>query len=165
MWIDLPNFWIVVLNCLGIPAAHLIVAWWSTRLPADAFLPSGFLFRTRAWEHDGNFYQRVFLVRRWKDHLPDAAPWFRGFAKDRLRSSDRGYLQTFMIETCRGEFSHWIQIIAINLCLLWTPNPACLIIVAYSLLSNLPCIINLRHVRARLQGVLRGQSRAGSHSP
>ena len=158
MWIELPKLWIAVINCLGIPAAHLLVAWLSSRLPATTFHPEGFLFRTRAWERSGFLYQRVFHVRRWKHRLPDAAPWFQGFAKGKLSSTDPAYLQTFITETCRGELSHWLQVIAISGFTIITPYPASLAIIAYSLLSNLPCIINLRHTRIRLKQIL-------NHSP
>lgn len=153
MWIELPNLWIATINCLGIPTAHLLIAWLSTLLPSGTFRPEGFLFRTRSWERGGFLYERVFHVRRWKHHLPDAAPWFKGFAKGRLSSTDPDYLRTFITEACRGELSHWLQVIAISSFVIITPYPASLIIIAYSLVSNLPCIINLRHTRIRLKAV------------
>ena len=154
MWIELPVPWILVLNCLGIPAAHLLIAWWSTCLPARLFRPRSFLFRRQPWEQDGTVYRRVLLVGRWKRLLPDAAPWFKGFPKGRLASRDPAYLRTFVVETCRGEFSHWVQVLAIASFVAWTPYPASLVIIAYSLASNLPCIISLRHTRLRLLRIL-----------
>ncbi len=165
MWIELPNLWIAVINCLGIPATHLLISWLSTRLPAATFHPEGPLFHTRAWERGGFPYQRIFKVRQWKDRLPDAAPWFKGFAKGKLRSTEPAYLRTFILETCRGEFSHWLQIIAISCFIAITPYPACLFIIAYSLLSNLPCIINLRHTRIRLKKLLQASSRSQPTHP
>jgi len=159
MWIELPKLWIAVINCLGIPAAHLGIAWASTRVPATAFNPDGLFFRTGWWERGGRLYERLFLVRRWKHLLPDAAPWFRGFAKGQLRSTDPAYLKTFATETCRGESSHWIQLLVIGSFILWTPFPAALVIIAWSLLSNLPCIINLRLTRIRIQALRRRRQR------
>ena len=154
MWIELPALWIVVLNCLGIPAAHLLNGWWSTLLPARFFPPESMLYRSRSWERGGEVYIRLFRVRGWKHLLPDAAPWFRGFAKGQLASRDPSYLRTFVVETCRGEFSHWVQIAVIAAFIAWNPWPANLVIIAYSLLANLPCIVNLRHTRARMRRVL-----------
>lgn len=154
MLVELPALWIVVLNVLGIPLAHLLLAWWSTRLPRQRFQPDTFLYRPRGWEQGGKFYQKVFRVRSWKDRLPDGASWFSGFAKGSLTSRDPDYLREFQIETCRGEFSHWMQSLVISTFIIWNPFPACLVIIAWALLSNLPCIISQRHTRARLFSLL-----------
>ena len=119
MLIDLPNVWIAVVNVLGIPTVHMLVAWWSTRLSLSKFRVESPFYRPRKWEQGGKFYERVFTVRSWKDKLPDAGPWFSGFSKGGLKSRDRDYLEEFQQETCRGEFSHWVQV-----CLLYTsPSP------------------------------------------
>ena len=154
MWIELPPLWIGLLNGIGIPAAHLLVSWAFSAMPATVFHPDGFCFRRRHWEQRGRIYQRLFRVRRWKTLLPDAATWFNGFAKAKLQSTAPDYLETFIVETCRGESAHWVQLAVITGFILWTPWPFCLIILAYALASNLPCIINLRHTRIRLHGLL-----------
>lgn len=154
MWIELPGPWIFVVNCLGIPFVHLLISWWTAGLPARRFCPSGFWFRSRGWERTGKTYQRLFLTRRWKSILPDGATWFKGFAKGRLDSMDLPYLERFVVETCRGEFAHWLQLIAIFGFIAWTPWPFSWVIIVYSMLSNFPCIINLRHTRGRLQNVI-----------
>ncbi len=164
MWIELPNLWIAILNCLGIPAAHLLVSWWASALPSSRFHPDSLLFRHRLWERGGSFYQKVFRVRSWKHRLPDAATWFGGIAKRRLESTGRRYLETFAIETCRGEFAHWLQILVISGFILWTPWPYSPVIIAYALLSNLPCVINLRHTRIRLLDLL-GKRFGSFHDP
>lgn len=153
MFLELPSLWIALLNIIGIPSVHLLIAWWSTRLPSHLFRVDSFVFRARAWERGGKTYEKLFQVRKWKDRLPDGASWFSGFSKSSLQSRDRGYLQAFRLETCRGEFSHWLQMLVISAFLIWNPFPANLIILAYALLSNLPCIISQRHTRARLTKV------------
>ena len=165
MWIELPSLWIALLNIIGIPSIHLLIAWWSTRLPAHRFRPDSFWYQSKAWEKDGKLYERLFRVRQWKDSLPDGASWFSGFAKGTLRSRDPDYLQQFQAETCRGEFSHWVQMLVISLFIIWNPFPANLIILTYALLSNLPCIISQRHTRARLAKVAQGSAlRTGRQS-
>lgn len=146
MWINLPNVWIAVINIIGIPLCHLALAWWSTRLPDQLFkrpLPLN--------NHQGSTrYEKLLHVRRWKKLLPDAAPWFKGFAKGKLESTELQYLQTFIGETRRGELSHWLQMAALSLFIIWTPYPWSLIILVYAVLSNAPCIINLRYIRLRI---------------
>jgi len=153
MWIELPNIWIAVINTLGIPAAHLIIAWLSTRLPQK-------LFRKSREETSNQrplqqfVLERIFLVRKWKNRLPDAAPMFGGFPKASLASKDPRYLQEFIAETRRGEFSHWLQMLVIPIFILWTPWPGNLIILVWSVISNLPCLLNLRHIRQRMRNLL-----------
>ncbi len=146
MWIDLPNIWIAVINILGIPLCHLGIAWLSTCLPERLFHKE-----TPDTSHqNGLLYEKLFLVRRWKHLLPDAAPWFKGFPKGSLDSTDHTYLKSFVSETRRGEYSHWLQTLLILLFVVWTPYPACIIIIVYAIISNAPCIINLRYTRLRI---------------
>jgi glycosyl-4,4'-diaponeurosporenoate acyltransferase len=154
MFIELTPWAIALLNIIAIPVAHLAIAWWSTRLSSSHFRPSSFLFRSRKWERQGEGYQRLFRVRAWKDSLPDGAAWLSGFAKGSLRSRDPEYLRQFRVETCRGEFSHWLQMIVISVFVVWNPFPANFVIWGYAFLSNAPCIISQRHTRARLSRFL-----------
>lgn len=150
MWIDLPNTWIAVINILGIPLCHLAIAWLSTLLPDHLFqrpLPC-------SCKPNGFYYKHLLRVRQWKNLLPDAAPWFRGFAKGKLQSTEPTYLRTFINETRRGEFSHWLQMVCIAFFIIWTPNPWSLIILIYAILSNAPCIINLRYTRLRITALI-----------
>ena len=151
MWIELANTWIALINTIGIPACHLGIAWLCTRLPASLFVKK---------HHTGNshtairIYQRLFLVRYWKSLLPDAAPWFNGFAKGSLSSTKINFLRSFVTETRRGEFSHWLQMLAIGLFIIWTPHPWHFIILIYAIFSNAPCIINLRYTRLRILSLI-----------
>lgn len=155
MWLELPPLWIVVLNLVAIPAIHLGISWGCTRLAPEAFPPESWLFRERPWERGGQVYQRLFRIRHWKSFLPDAAPWFDGFAKAHLRGKDAAYLRTFLVETCRGEAAHWAQVLGLLVTLLWNPWPiAAGVMIASALLSNLPCLLLQRYTRARLRRLL-----------
>ena len=155
MWLELPNLWIFVLNVVAIPAIHLAISWLFTRMDRSRFDPSASLYRERSWEKGGAFYQRYLRIRSWKHHLPDAGPWFRGFAKSSLRDRTPAYLRAFIVETCRGEAAHLAQTVALLLTLLWNPWPiAAGVMTAYAILSNLPCVLLQRFTRARLRRVL-----------
>lgn len=151
MLIDLPDIWIATINILGIPACHMGIAWLSTRLPRSLFKSSS---PARRKNHH-SIYEKLFMIRKWKGFLPDAAPWFDGFPKGSLQSTAVDYLMTFMQETRRGEFSHWMQMAVIACFAIWTPWPYALIILAYSIIANLPCILNLRYTRSRMRALLR----------
>lgn len=151
MLLELPNLWIALLNVIAIPAIHLGISWYYTRMDRSRFDPHSALFRVRSWERKGEIYQRLFRIRKWKHLLPDAAPWFKGFAKGKLGDKDPAYLRAFLAETCRGEAAHYAQIPGILLTLIWNPWPvAALIMVLYAFLSNLPCLLLQRFTRARL---------------
>lgn len=166
MWLELPNLWIAVLNLLAVPAIHLGVSWCFTKMERARFDPSAPLFRERPWEAGGEIYQRLFRIRAWKHLLPDAAPWFDGFAKGRLADKDPAYLRAFVAETCRGEAAHYAQVPALLLTLVWNPWPvAAAVMAVYSLLSNLPCVLLQRFTRARLRRFLAEVEGAGAAPP
>lgn len=151
MWLELPNLWIAVLNLVAIPAIHLGISWWFTRLDSRHFDPDSWLYQIRHWEEGGAIYQTLFKIRRWKAILPDAAPWFDGFAKRELKTQEPAHLRTFILETCRGEAAHWAQIPGLLLTLVWNPWPgAAVVMFCYAFASNLPCLILQRFTRARL---------------
>ena len=152
MWLELPYLWIGFLNGFGIPAAHLGISWLFTRMPIRWFSPDTFPYRPFPGESIA-IYDRLFGLRRWKSHLPDAAPWFGGFAKRMPKSATPEFLARFRAETCRSEAAHWAQVLVIASFVLWTPWPWAVIILGYSLASNLPCIILQRQNRLRLRKV------------
>lgn len=154
MWIELSSQCVIIFNFIGIPAVHLLISFWSTTILSNNFSPDQFLYRPKHWEANGRIYRKVFLLPRWKEYLPDAAPWFKGAPKKKLDSKDLDYLRNFVVETCRGEFSHWLQMIVLFGFVIWNPFPANLVIIIYSVFSNLPCILNLRYTRVRLLRVI-----------
>jgi glycosyl-4,4'-diaponeurosporenoate acyltransferase len=148
---ELPVGWIILLNVLGWVGIQLGLAWAFTRLPTRWFNP-GPVF---GWERRGGIYETIFRIKAWKDRLPDAARWFEGgFAKRALAQSDAGYLERFARETWRGELCHWAALACAPIFFLWNPWWGDLIIAAYALAANLPCILVQRYNRARLQRAL-----------
>jgi glycosyl-4,4'-diaponeurosporenoate acyltransferase len=153
--IELPIGWIIALNVAGWLAIQMGFAWLFTKLPVTWFSPG----RALDWERNGRFYERVFRIKVWKDRLPDAARWFGGgFAKGTLVRADRDYLRRFIRETWRGELCHWCALGCAPVFFLWNPCWGDLIIVAYALAANLPCILAQRYNRARFHKVLARRS-------
>jgi len=163
MWIELPMLWIGLLNGLGIPLVHLGISWVFMRMPLRWFHPEAFPFACFPGE-GRTFYDRVFRVKSWKGAVPDAGPWFGGFAKKDLRATDQAFLEEFMAETCRGEAAHWAQWLLISSFVVWTPLPWAWIILIYAPLSNLPCIVLQRQNRLRIAGIL-GRVKARASRP
>ena len=155
MLIELPMVWIIVLNVGGWLAIQMGFAWAFTKIPVDWFNPGPAI----SWERNGGFYEAVLCIKARKDRLPDAARWFGGgFAKGNLGSKDREYLQRFIRETWRGELCHWAAIGCAPVFFLWNPWWGDLVIVAYALAANLPCILAQRSNRLRLRRLLARRS-------
>jgi glycosyl-4,4'-diaponeurosporenoate acyltransferase len=149
--IELPIPWIIVLNVTGWPVIQFGLAWLFTRMPVRWFQPPG----PFAWEARWHPYESVFGIRRWKDRLPDAGPWFGGgFAKGELAGRNRDYLRRFAQETWRGELCHWAALACAPLFFLWNPWWADLVMAGYAVMANLPCILAQRYNRLRLQRLL-----------
>lgn len=147
MPIELPVAWIIILNVGGWLFVQLALAWVFTRMPTRWFTPTPPL----TWEKGGRIYESLLAIRRWKDLLPDGARWFAGgFAKASLGSVDPAYLERFLRETRRGEMCHWFAIGCAPCFFLWNPLWADLVIVAYALAANLPCILAQRYNRGRM---------------
>ena len=157
MPIELPILWTIVLNVAGWLAIQLGFAWAFTKMPANWFNPPP----PFAWERRGHFYEASFRIKAWKDHLPDAARWFGGgFAKGTLAQKSPAYVERFVRETWRGELCHWAALACTPVFFLWNPWWGDLIIVAYALAANLPCILAQRYNRVRLQRLLGAVSRS-----
>lgn len=153
MWLELPVWAIALVNALGIPAVQIGISWAFTRMPAEWFDPGRFPFASWPGE-SARAYDRWLGTKAWKGFLPDAAPWFGGFAKKRLSASDPAFLRQFLRETCRSEAAHWTQAVLVSGFVAWTPMPWAWVIVAWAVVSNLPCLVLQRQNRRRLERVL-----------
>jgi glycosyl-4,4'-diaponeurosporenoate acyltransferase len=149
--IELPSTWIIVLNVAGWLAIQMGFAWAFTQMSVTWFNPGNAF----AWEQAGRFYETAFRIKAWKDRLPDAARWFGGgFAKGTLAGTKADYLRRFIRETWRGELCHWFALGCTPVFFLWNPWWADLVMVAYALAANLPCILAQRYNRSRFQRLL-----------
>lgn len=146
----------IVLCFIVWPVLQVAVALVCLKLPDCCFSPVAFIYRAHRWEQEGRFYERLFRVSRWKHLLPDGgAVWKkRGFKKKKLESFSEENLQRFLVESARGEMTHWLAIFPFWLFFLFTPPPVPWIMLAYALAVNLPCIIAQRYNRPRVQRLL-----------
>ena len=125
-------------------------------LPERFFDPDSFLYRTHRFEKNGEFYKSVFKVRSWKGLLPDGgALWSKkGFRKKNLKDMSIENLRRYLIESARGEMTHWMAISAFWVFGFFTPIYVLWMMLAYALALNLPCIIAQRYNRPRIRRIL-----------
>ncbi len=154
--IDLPTVWTVAIDFIAWFIIHIVVVTAIVRIRASHFDPNHWLYRSRKWEKGGNLYREFFRIKRWKQHLPDAAGILGrfGFQKKRLRGKNPEYFAIFLTETCRAELNHWTLILFAPFFFLWNRPGVGLFMIIYALLENLPFIIAQRYNRYRLRGLL-----------
>ncbi len=154
--IYLTTFWTVFIDFVIWFIIHIGVVAIMVRIPAKHFDPNYWLYRSRKWERNGNVYQEVFRIKKWKQHLPDGARILGrlGFPKKQLRETSTGYFEAFSMETCRAELTHWIFILFAPFFFLWNRPGVGLFMIFYALLENVPFIIAQRYNRYRFKRLL-----------
>lgn len=145
-------------NLLGWPLIHLAISFVVLRLPARLFAQDSWITAPRSWERNGRLYRDWLRIRSWKSRLPDGAPWLGGFAKKKLNGRDPCCLERFLTETRRAEWAHWCMFGCLPLFFLWNPPWAWLVMTAYALASNLPCILAQRYNRIALARLVQTRS-------
>lgn len=151
--------WQCVLFVLVGAYIQITAAMVCTQLPKSFFKSTQFPYKLYAWEKSGTIYEK-FLIKKWKKHLPDAASWIKGeFTKKHLLSTEKEYLQTFIIESCRAEWAHWVQVAGFMVFFVLLNPILALLANGYSLMANLPCIVAQRYNRPRFERFLALQER------
>ena len=124
-------------------------------LPKQWFQPDRFPYRIYAWEQNGNFYNRVFHIRKWQSRVPDMSKILPGLIpakKVTLDFEDR--LPQMITETCIAEGIHWLLcIFSLPLLWLWPGIGGALFAILYILLGNLPFILIQRYNRPRFSAI------------
>jgi glycosyl-4,4'-diaponeurosporenoate acyltransferase len=161
--VSLPIGWTVVVDVVLWAVISTATGYLAHRAPVSRFDHDGALTRLRGFEDGGRWYERHVAIKRWKGHLPEAGGLFRdGFSKRSLRSASVDQLERFVVETRRAEVTHWILVAAGPFFVLWNPWGLALVMVAYAVVANVPCLVIQRYNRARLLRVLeRARGRSG----
>ena len=154
-FVHLPAYVLITLDCLVWALLHFVIGYIAHRMPLTAFGSDRGIYRLWSWEKNGRVYRKFFRVQAWKDKLPEAGNFFAGgFSKKRLINSHPSYLQRFINESRRGEFTHWVSILPAPFFFLWNPWLAGVFMVVYAVAINIPFIITNRFVRVRLTVLL-----------
>ena len=144
---------LIAANTVAWLVIHLSIAAIVTRVDARNFATDNLLYRTCPAEII--LYRNWLHIRRWKNLLPDGAPWVGGtFSKKHLGGRNAAYLRQFALETRRGEAAHWLMLTCCPVFFLWNPAWAWPILALYAAAANLPCIAVQRYNRQTIQRIL-----------
>lgn len=133
-----------------------------TRLFSRLVDPTAWPFRSRRWENNGEWYERVVRIRKRKLLLPDGADVIAGgFAEKRIAERNTAYFERFARETCRAEAVHWISVTAAPLFSLWNTRLGTVINCLFAIAANLPCIAAQRYNRPHLRRIIEAARSAG----
>ena len=142
---------VAVLNVVLIPITHLVISYFTIKIPRSYFEKERWWSKERAFEKGGRFYEKYFFIKAWKKYLPDGAKLFTGgFAKKHFEEFSMEYIDIFIAETRRAEWSHYVQILPAALFYLFNPLWAAYVVTGYFILANLAPIVTQRHTRPRL---------------
>ena len=135
----------------------LLLAWVCLHLPDRLFSQRRFFWRSHRWEHGGRVYETVFRIRSWKHLLPDGGNVWksRGYQKRKLADYSEANLNRFLVESARGELTHWLGILPFWVFGLFAPPFVIWIMLFYALIVNLPCILAQRYNRPRIEALRR----------
>lgn len=128
------------------------------KLPNRFFEKDNGLYRIRRWERQGEIYDFIFKVKKWKKWLPDGGAIFGGYAKKRLRDNSTQNLEIFLLESRRAELTHWLAIAPFWVFGFFAPIRVIPIMLVYALVINVPCIIAQRYNRPRIEAILKKRS-------
>ncbi len=164
--IYLSTEWTLLLCFIVWPILQIVAAIVCLMIPNKSYSMDSIIFRSYDFEKEGKFYDRIFRVSRWKHLLPDGEIiWNKnGFNKKHLENFSNENLERFLIESARGELTHWLAIIPFWIFGFFTPSNVIWLMLIYALAVNFPCIITQRYNRPRVQKLLNRKNFSNSRT-
>ncbi|RLQ95495.1 glycosyl-4,4'-diaponeurosporenoate acyltransferase CrtO family protein [Falsibacillus albus] len=130
---------------------HISISFFCLKLNERTIFKIGSNLKISLWEKESGFYQMIG-IKKWKDRLPDAADWIRGFPRKSFSQYRKGeLLNGFYCELLRAEISHWLQMLPFPLFFLFNDFNNFILNMAYAIFFNLPFILIQRFNRTRVE--------------
>lgn len=129
----------------------VVISLITEKLPKCFYFYDTWLYREKKWEKGGIIYERLFLVKKWKDKLPEISDFIKClFVKKHLKSTKTNYLRKFLLESCKSELTHWLIILSSFTFIFWTDFMSMVRVLIIATILNLPYIIIQRYNRPRI---------------
>jgi glycosyl-4,4'-diaponeurosporenoate acyltransferase len=144
-----------VLDIIAWIIFQLSIGYATSKIPAAIFDPNESWFQTKKWEKGGEIYQKFFRVKDWKGIIPSGAALYKGaYEIKHLATFTVQNVTTWIRESCRSEFCHWVMIIPGVFFFMWNSSNGGWANVAYAIANNLVPIIMQRYNRPRVRKLL-----------
>ena len=141
----------VAVDVVAWAAIHAGTGYLVHRLAVERLATDWWIHRPRRFERGGSLYADRLRVRRWKHRLPEAGALFGGgFDKRSLGGAGRPALERYAVETRRAELGHWLAAAGAPAFFLWNPWPVGVVMLAYAVAVNGPCVVASRYNRLRI---------------
>ncbi len=119
----------------------------------------------KKFERNGKFYKQTLKINVWKEHVPQFTGK-DGFSKEHMSNNvSVEYLNEFIAETCRAEWTHETQGLSIIFYIFSKSSDTAYLFYFFVLLINMPCTAIQRYNRFRLQTLRKRLIRTGSMLP
>ncbi|AUJ51480.1 glycosyl-4,4'-diaponeurosporenoate acyltransferase [Staphylococcus hominis subsp. hominis] len=122
-----------------------------TKVPRSFFVTHHQWFQTFSFEKEGELWNRLFLINKWKMYIPEGE-WLNKniYNKRVLKPLTQESVYKMIIEMRRAELVHWLSILPV---IVFVKAPKCIktINILYALLANVPIILTQRYNRPRLE--------------
>jgi glycosyl-4,4'-diaponeurosporenoate acyltransferase len=149
--IELPTILTIILDIFAWLFFHLTIAKASLSIKDGYLIKNNFMFKIYKFEASGLVYEKLFLVNKWKDKLPDGSKILKeGFSKNKVDAMSLDYFKKFLIEVNRAEISHWLQMLPAPIFFLFNLPIIGYLMIVYAVIFNLPFIIAQRYNRTKL---------------
>jgi len=136
--------------------SSIIVTIISTNLPERYYNYKNWIYKERKWENKGEFYQQVFKVKRWKNHMPEIADFIKSaFSKNSIKEFDNEYIEKYLLESSRAEFAHWCIIFSSVIFLFYEGIATFIYMLLIAILLDAPFIIIQRYNRPRIIRIMK----------
>lgn len=146
---------IFIINLILIAIWHIASFIACITIKGDIFNNRKKQYQPYKWERNGRWYKEKLKINRWKDILPQYIGK-DGFSKQKFNAENANveYVNSFIYETCRGEWNHSINLIYAPIALiinfiLESPGFGVLFSLC-TIIANLPFLIIQRYNRFRL---------------
>lgn len=131
---------------------HVLISKYTVALSYEHLNKYEWLYQFRNFEENGEIY-RALNIKKWKDKVPDATTFFKkGVNKKKLELKRQEGLYILLMETKRGELSHWLQMIPAIFFFLYD-NKIAIIMIIYAISFNIPFIMIQRYNRMRIMKI------------
>ena len=140
---------IALVDVLYWPIVQVSISAILVRVPARVFAQDNWITRSRNVERSLRMY-RALGIRTWKKRLPDAAALVGGTRKH-VNPYSPSDAARFVTELRRAEVAHWVQLACAIPCWFWNPVWASVVMTAYAVAVNAPCIATQRNNRNLIQ--------------